>query len=582
MARFHARERALLMTAFLAVGSSFANPPTIMSQPRDVTVGAGVPARLSISASGTLSRSTSVQWLREGEPVLNATNSSFVITNTTFADTAAYSAIVSNSFGTNLSAPATVKVVPPVRLKRRSSVTTPTGGEIPWAWWVRVQNGLAYVADSRLQIYDVSNPDSPVHLSSWGTSESRIAALYVTTNRVYALDEGFLHIIDVSNPQAPVAVEGSQPFRMLGAPGGLHDLVVHNGLAYIASSRSFIICDVSDPSRPNVLAEIQNLAGYTVAARDNAVYLGGQNAGVPIINVSNPSLPSSTNMGEMDFVDSVAISGQRLYFAGSALGVIDISEPLNPRLMATPRRTDLFATQGMNARGSFIFTGNKDGAIGNPANKPILSVFDAENPANLIELARVRTTNTVESVDIIGNLIYLTQGKQLEIYEWEPATNAPVVLQPISQILARNDVPAKLQVYASGGEELQYQWLKGETELAGETNRTLRFPNATEEVFGAYSVRISNSFGTITNTGSLQRTDWDAFTPTIRTGGADGPRLSYAVPSGLQARLEASSNLVTWEELIVNEFGGGTVTNLLDSPGRGASSRFYRLQYGVE
>jgi len=97
--------------AVLTVGT---NPPSIVTQPQDVTVDSGETATLSVVANG--SQPLVFQWYRNGtEAVAGATNASLVFSNAQPVHNGNYTVVVSNLIGSVVSQPATltVEVVPP-------------------------------------------------------------------------------------------------------------------------------------------------------------------------------------------------------------------------------------------------------------------------------------------------------------------------------------------------------------------------------------------------------------------------------------------------------------------------------------
>jgi hypothetical protein len=557
-----------MLAAWISI-HSHANPPSITRQPSSLTVGAGVPATFSVNASP----GSSFQWLRDGAPIDGATNAALIFTNTAFSDAANYSLLVGNEFGTNLSSSATLTILPGMRLSRVANIVTPGGPNEFYAYWVRVVGNLAIIADSQLQFYDISDPSTPVHLSTYSSTRG-IFGFYVTNNLVYGLAGNYLEIVDFSDPRNPVRI-GDRTYLNITAT----DIVVHDNLAYIASTGPFAIYDVSNPTNIVRRGVNNSYMGYTVQLIDNIAYLGGTDLGVPIFDVSNPALPLRTNILRPGYVDVVKIAGDRLYTAGSIFAVYDIRDRRRPRPLAEPVRAAAFASQGMSARGDFMFTGNKSTSTTQP--RPYFSVFDAGDPSQLIEVARLTLSSNgpVENVDLVGDYVYFTSHRNLEIYKIEPSTNAPVLLRGIGNILTATNAPAELQAQATGGEQLTFQWFYNDTELPGQTNRSLRRAHVTAAETGEYSVRISNSAGSITNTGSLQLTAAPLFSPTISRGDARGPRLTLTLPAGFQTRLEATSNLTHWIE-VTRMQSSGAATNLYDGPGLGEEWRFYRLNYG--
>ena len=84
--------------------------PTITSAPKSATVNEGASTNFSVGFDGT--GPFSIQWLKNGSPIQNATNQTLMLTAVSYADNnAAISALVTNLSGSVTSAPATLTVI---------------------------------------------------------------------------------------------------------------------------------------------------------------------------------------------------------------------------------------------------------------------------------------------------------------------------------------------------------------------------------------------------------------------------------------------------------------------------------------
>lgn len=100
---------AVSSVAMLTVNPSGAEPPTITGEPESQTVNVGNTAVFSVTATGTAP--LSYQWYRDAVDLPGETSSDLTLNNVQQADVAAYSVLVRNSSGTDLSAAATLTVV---------------------------------------------------------------------------------------------------------------------------------------------------------------------------------------------------------------------------------------------------------------------------------------------------------------------------------------------------------------------------------------------------------------------------------------------------------------------------------------
>src|ERR1044071_3619919 len=85
------------------------SPPLFLTQPASTTIAEGNPLTFTSDVEGTIP--ITLQWLKNGNPIAGATNSSLSFSNVAFADAATYRLSATNSVGTSNSQPATLLVV---------------------------------------------------------------------------------------------------------------------------------------------------------------------------------------------------------------------------------------------------------------------------------------------------------------------------------------------------------------------------------------------------------------------------------------------------------------------------------------
>ncbi len=195
--------------------------------------------------------------------------------------------------------------------------------------YVTVVGNYAYVTNSAatptLQIFDVSNPASPVAAGSIhvGSTARKITVsgkyAYVTTTG----DNAF-RIIDISNPASPTVVN---TITTGTAPIGI---VVTGKYAYVSNntSNSLQIFDVSNPASVGTLSTTST--GFS-GARDMAVsgrraYVVNQSSdNFQVFDISNPASPSSLGAittGTQPY--AVAVSGRYVYAINNTSATLQV------------------------------------------------------------------------------------------------------------------------------------------------------------------------------------------------------------------------------------------------------------------
>ena len=540
-------------------------PPHIFNQPQSQMMSVG--GRVLFSTD--LNPFAKYQWYRNEAPLSFGTNLNLTLTNLTFADSGNYRVTISNNVGSVTSNPAILTVVPRAQLRSVASIAS--GG---FAMWVKVRNHRAYIADNKLQIYDVSNPTSPTNLGSYGTTTTRITAFDLTDDTAYCLDGSSFTLVNITNPAMP-ELRKKVTLTFTG-----FDVIVRNGLAYVGGT-SLAIYNVSDPANPTLVSTFATGPIYTLEKAGDVLFLAATDKRVQVLDVSDPANPTLlATLPEVSFADTVKITGNRLYVAGNSFAIYDISVPTRPRLLGLPRaQTESVFTftgaNGMTAIGDFMFHGTSTENEG-------LFLLDASNPSLAGRMGHLKLAGRVEGADWAYNHLFLAHGTSWDIVEWGRATNSPVVTLPLQNVLAVAGSNLRLEAAASGAEPLNWQWYKDQTLLPDETNRTLNLPAISNADLALYSTITANSIGqTSAGSATIQLIAPSSFDPTLRFGDSRGTRVSVNFPKGLQVTIQASSDLLGWDSLWSGEARSDLI-QIFDKAGIAAPERYYRLKYGVE
>jgi hypothetical protein len=140
-----------------------------------------------------------------------------------------------------------------------------------------------------------------------------------------------------------------------------------------------------------------------------------------------------------------------------------------------------------------------------------------------------------------------------------------------------------LSVGATGTGPLSYQWRKGDADIPGETNSSLRLPSVQLPDGGLYAVTVTTAAGSITSEPALLRVlTVPVFTSDAVVRDENGSLLlSVKVTPGSRVVIEASSDLDRWEPLLTLT----AVDDLLrvaDASAKALPRRFYRARLLLE
>ncbi len=205
--------------------------------------------------------------------------------------------------------------------------------------------------NSSLNVFDVSNPSSPLYISSVtdATKLNNPAGLYADGKYVYVVcyTGGGLTIIDVKNPAVPIITGRVTSTIKLNSTEGVY---VAGKYAYVIDNTSLsvfgtlTIVDVSNVRSPNIIGFVSSTS-LRGGGDSEKVYVSGRYAYVTgnldnvlsIIDVSNPTAPTivgSLADNSYGFSSGVFVSGKYAYVGTvNNLLVVDISNKAAPVLV---------------------------------------------------------------------------------------------------------------------------------------------------------------------------------------------------------------------------------------------------------
>jgi hypothetical protein len=134
----------------------------------------------------------------------------------------------------------------------------------------------------------------------------------------------------------------------------VYSVAATGDFAYIGGNRKLLIADVSDPSAPRVVGDVQlpdDAWAHDVAVLGSHAYVAAFYAGLLVIDVGTPSAPRLVGRVATPYAaSSVAVSGSYAYFTDwHSLRIIDVttpSEPVEVGLIDTPRPVRSIAVSG--------------------------------------------------------------------------------------------------------------------------------------------------------------------------------------------------------------------------------------------
>ncbi len=207
---------------------------------------------------------------------------------------------------------------------------------------------LVYVAtgDSGLYILSIDDQAQLVKEGDWATSDYANDVSVQGNYACVALGDAGVEVLDVEDPSLPASV------KVIPPPGSynMNFIEFEDGLVYVSCDSRFLVID------PCHLYEIEVLKFHDMTTPTDVAIFGEEyvcvadrdntSGGMYIIEITDPSNPVQVGLyqsEDLGYVRKIAISGHYAFVAGtlySGVGIVDISDPADPREIAISSLTD--------------------------------------------------------------------------------------------------------------------------------------------------------------------------------------------------------------------------------------------------
>ncbi|MBN1452893.1 MAG: hypothetical protein JW963_17880 [Anaerolineales bacterium] len=234
---------------------------------------------------------------------------------------------------------------------------------------LKVRETRAFIADARrgLVILDISG-DIP--LTKWIQSDSQAYGIHIQGDQAYVVAEfQGLEIFDISNPDSPILLSTTK------TSGKAWDVWVSNGIAYVADvDKGITAIDVSSSIEPHQVGFVtwaeRNPNAEIIRGEGSVICVAAGNHGLIIIDVSDPTNPivaSQYRPVRIGWAEGLAIRDDLVYLSiGSnfahistienGLHILDVTDPYNPRLLSKVNFQDW--VEGVFVSGDFAYVAN--------------------------------------------------------------------------------------------------------------------------------------------------------------------------------------------------------------------------------
>lgn len=602
-------------------------PPTVTNQPKNFTTPAGGTASFTNGASGTAP--LFYQWYFNTNTLIGgATSPIYIIPSATTNQAGYYSVVVSNTYGMATSAPALLSVgYAPVITNQAADLTVTNGFN---AAFTNIASGT-----DPLFYQWFYNTNTPV---SSGVNNTIFTLTPATTGNAgyYTVIVTNLYGSATSAPaRLTVIVPGTKPAITLNAA----DITVTNGFnaaftnvasgtdplfyRWYFNTNTLVSSGVNDTNFTLTPATTNQAGYYTVIVTN--LYGGATSAPakltviVPAVKptiTQNPVDVTVTNGYDASFTNAASGTGPLFYqwyfntntaVPGGTNAILVVSFPdtndigsyrvivtnVAGSATSSPARLTLIATKPIifiQPQSITVTNGDPFSFTVVAAGQPPLKYSWYTNLVSNLFLQAGQTNSTATfpaaSNKFAGKYIVVITnalGKTTSSPAILTVLTKPVITLDPQNVVVTNGNPVTFTADATGAGLLKFQWyFRTNTILAGATNTSLTFTNATTNLAGYYAVRVTNSFGSVTSAYALliisNRPNLLSFTFSPGDGSFS---LAYANLIGSTNRLLASTNLAStnfWNAIATNVMATNGLWFFTD-PGtaRTNAMRFYRF-----
>ncbi|MBK9991286.1 MAG: immunoglobulin domain-containing protein [Verrucomicrobia bacterium] len=569
--------RALL--AIIGAGFFFQNCAAASA----LTVDAGQPVTIAVTADGT--QPFTYQWRKNGTAISGATRATYVITAASTADSATYSAVVTNSVNSTVSDSAVLtvnaaSVTAPTITNQPKSVTVTAGQSASFSvtatgaltyQWLKNSTAISGATSATYSIPATTTSNagnySVVVTNSGVSTTSSVATLTVNAvaNTAPTITVHPVSVTVTAGQSASFSVTAS------GSATLTYQWLRNGGSITGATTATYVI-----PATTTA-----NAARYSVVVSNSAGSLRSDGASLTVNPVVIP--PAITNQP----VSLTVIAGQPASFSVTASGSATLTYQWQKNGTAISGATSstyaIPATTAANAGSYSVVVTNAASSIKSSdavltvnvaptiTAHPVAVTVTAGQPASFSVTASGSATLTYQwtknSVAISGATratytIPVTTAADTARYfvvvsnsvgsirsQSAPLTVNPAIIppaitnQPVSLTVTAGQ-PASFSVTASGSATLTYQWRKNGTVISGATSATYSIPATAAADAASYSVVVTNSAGSVATNDAILSVE---------------PLLLDLTPQSFSARGQSSA------APIANLFDGQASTKWADS-----------------
>jgi uncharacterized protein YdaL len=523
----------VITNAFGSVTSSVAildvgGVPIITTQPTNQTVLAGATTTFTVAAIGN--QPISYQWFLGTNAVSGGTNATLTLANVSTNNAGSYAAVVSNPYGATVSAAATLTVetpagivTPPQSLSvlagSPASFSVVASGTAPLGYQWSFNN--ATISGATNATYSLASALT----NNAGTYTVTVTNLFGSTNASATLTVNTSPSITTPPQSQNVTAGTSVSFSVVAAGTAPLGYQWQFGAAPLsgATNATLSLANVSTTNAGTYTVTVTNLYGSTNASATLTV-------GVPPSITTAPKSVTATNGTTATF--SVVAAGTAPLSYQWQLGAANLSGATNATLSLANVQTTNAGTYTVTVKNAYGSTNaaavltvvtpvgniapaittqpkNSTNVVGTAASFTVVASGTAPlhyqwrlGGVNIsgatsatYTISSVRASNAGSYTVVVTNIA----GSVTSAAATLTVGTAPAILLPPLSQSVRTGRSVSFTVLATGTAPLHYQWRFKGVNIANATSATYTLTNVQAANAGAYSVVVSNPFGSATS-----------------------------------------------------------------------------------
>jgi choice-of-anchor B domain-containing protein len=304
-----------------------------------------------------------------------------------------------------------IDITNPANPTEAAFIPGPLGPNYYWRD-IKVQGHYAYIVSDNsgdsagLQIVNLSQlPDTAFLVNNLQTYFTTAHNLYITDGYAYVVgtDGGGMHILDLSNPENPVQT------AFYDSSGYIHDVYVWNDTAYVSSSDTYDLVDVTNKNNPGLISQSAALPGIYAhsgwLSEDKRYFIACEEFNKRDITIwdlqdrNNWDLViTQWQMPTDSRVHNVFVKGNFAHLAYYTDGyvVLDISNPLSPQLAG---QFDTFPDGGIfaGAWGCYPYFNSGNIIISDISTGLYIVDFLGDNSTGINDLNKISSYNLLQN-----------------------------------------------------------------------------------------------------------------------------------------------------------------------------------------